>query len=124
MKELPAYLDTPTEVTTDSLYWNNRLVAGLADPQFFESYEPSRLPPEHHGPRLPVAARDRRAGCEARRRGQGEPDDMDDPTVIAELERANQALVDSVQTQTRALLGTVLDQRTVTMKNAFNMNDH
>ena len=33
-------------------------------------------------------------------------------------------LVDSVQTQTRALLGTVLDQRTVTMKNAFNMNDH
>ena len=49
---------------------------------------------------------------------------MDDPTVIAELERANQTLVDSVQTQTRALLGTVLDQRTVTMKNAFNMNDH
>ena len=49
---------------------------------------------------------------------------MDDPTVIAELERANQALVDSVQTQTRALLGTVLDQRTVTMKNAINMNDH
>ena len=39
VKELPAYLDTPTEVTTDSLYWNNRLVAGLSDPQFFESYE-------------------------------------------------------------------------------------
>ena len=37
---MPAYLDTPTAVTTDSLYWNNRLVAGLADPQFFESYEP------------------------------------------------------------------------------------
>ena len=56
--------------------------------------------------------------------GKANLDDMDDPTVIAELERANQALVDSVQTQTRALLGTVLDQRTVTMKNAFNMNDH
>ena len=61
VKELPAYLDTPTEVTTDSLYWNNRLVAGLSDPQFFESYEAIqgyRL--EHHGPGLPVAARDRR----------------------------------------------------------------
>ena len=23
----------------DGLYWNNRLVAGLSDPQFFESYE-------------------------------------------------------------------------------------
>ena len=56
--------------------------------------------------------------------GKANLDDMDDPAVIAELERANQALVDSVQTQTRALLGTVLDQRTVTMKNAFNMNDH
>lgn len=49
---------------------------------------------------------------------------MDDPAIMEALTAANQTLVDSVQTQTRALLGTVLDQRTVTMKNAFNMNDH
>lgn len=125
VKELPAYLDTPAEVTTDSLYWNNRLVAGLADPQFFESYEAIQ------GYRLNTMAQGYQSLHETdaaleklAAEGKANLDDMDDPTVIAELERANQALVDSVQTQTRALLGTVLDQRTVTMKNAFNMNDH
>ena len=125
VKELPAYLDTPTEVTTDSLYWNNRLVAGLADPQFFESYEAiqgyrlNTMAQGYQSLRETDAALEKLAA-----EGKANLDDMDDPTVIAELERANQALVDSVQTQTRALLGTVLDQRTVTMKNAFNMNDH
>lgn len=125
VKELPAYLDTPTEVTTGSLYWNNRLVAGLSDPQFFESYEAIQ------GYRLNTMAQGYQSLHETdalvaklAAEGKANLDDMDDPTVIAELERANQALVDSVQTQTRALLGTVLDQRTVTMKNAFNMNDH
>ena len=125
VKELPAYLDTPTEVTTDSLYWNNRLVAGLSDPQFLESYEAIQ------GYRLNTMAQGYQSLHETdaaleklAAEGKANLDDMDDPTVIAELERANQALVDSVQTQTRALLGTVLDQRTVTMKNAFNMNDH
>ncbi len=125
VKELPAYLDTPTEVTTGSLYWNNRLVAGLADPQFFESYEAiqgyrlNTMAQGYQSLRETDAALEKLAA-----EGKANLDDMDDPTVIAELERANQALVDSVQTQTRALLGTVLDQRTVTMKNAFNMNDH
>lgn len=125
VKELPAYLDTPTEVTTDSLYWNNRLVAGLSDPQFFESYEAiqgyrlNTMAQGYQSLRETDAALEKLAA-----EGKANLDDMDDPTVIAELERANQALVDSVQTQTRALLGTVLDQRTVTMKNAFNMNDH
>ena len=49
---------------------------------------------------------------------------MDDAAVLAELASANEALIAKVQPQTRALLGAVLDQRTVTMKNAFNMNDH
>lgn len=125
VKELPAYLDTPTEVTTDSLYWNNRLLAGLSDPQFFESYEAiqgyrlNTMAQGYQSLRETDAALEKLAA-----EGKANLDDMDDPTVIAELERANQALVDSVQTQTRALLGTVLDQRTVTMKNAFNMNDH
>ncbi len=113
---MPAYLDTPTSVTTDSLYWNNRLVAGLADPQFFESYEAIQ------GYRLNTMAQGYQMLHETdaklmalAKEGKVNLEDMDD---------ANQALVDSVQAQTHDLLGTVLDQRTVTMKNAFNMNDH
>ena len=125
VKELPAYLDTPTEVTTDSLYWNNRLVAGLADPQFFESYEAIQ------GYRLNTMAQGYQSLHETdalvaklAAEGKADPENMDDPAIMEALTAANQTLVDSVQTQTRALLGTVLDQRTVTMKNAFNMNDH
>ena len=43
---------------------------------------------------------------------------------LKELADANQALMDKIQAQTKDLLGSVLDQRTVAMKNAFNMNDH
>lgn len=122
---MPAYLDTPTAVTTDSLYWNNRLVAGLADPQFFESYEPIQ------GYRLNTMAQGYQMLHETdaklmalAKEGTVSLDAMDDAAVQAELAAANQALADSVQAQTRSLLGTVLDQRTVAMKNAFNMNDH
>ena len=122
---MPAYLDTPTAVTTDSLYWNNRLVAGLADPQFFESYEPIQ------GYRLNTMAQGYQMLHETdaklmalAKEGTVSLDAMDDAAVQAELAAANQALADSVQAQTRSLLGTVLAQRTVGMKNAFNMNDH
>ena len=125
MKAMPAHLDTPTSVTTDSLYWNNRLVAGLADPQFFESYEAIQ------GYRLNTMAQGYQMLHETdaklmalAKEGKVNLEDMDDATVQKELAAANQALVDSVQAQTHDLLGTVLDQRTVTMKNAFNMNDH
>ena len=125
VKAMPAYVDTPPAVTTDSLYWNNRLVAGLADPQFFESYEAIqayRLNTMAQGyqslhetdAKLMQLAKD----------GKADLDDMDDPTVLKELADANQALMDKIQAQTKDLLGSVLDQRTVAMKNAFNMNDH
>ncbi len=101
------------------------LVAGLADPQFFESYEPIQ------GYRLNTMAQGYQMLHETdaklmalAKEGTMNLDAMDDAAVQAELAAANQALADSVQAQTRSLLGTVLDQRTVTMKNAFNMNDH
>ncbi len=125
VSKMPAYLDTPCEVTTDSLYWNNRLVAGLADPQFFESYEAIQAY------RLNTMAQGYQSVHETDAKlakladeGKANLDDMDDPAVLRVLEEANQALVDKVQVQTRSLLGEVLDQRTVAMKDAFNMNDH
>ena len=112
-------------MTTDSLYWDNRLVAGLADPQFFESYEAIQ------GYRLNTMAQGYQSLHETdakliqmAKEGKANLDDMDDAAVLAELASANEALIAKVQPQTRALLGAVLDQRTVTMKNAFNMNDH
>ena len=125
VKELPAYVDTPAQVTTDSLYWNNRLIAGLADPQFFESYESIQ------GYRLNTMAQGYQSLHETdakliqmAQKGTADLENMDDPTVLSQLADANQALIDKIQTQTQGLLGTVLDQRTVAMKNAFNMNDH
>lgn len=125
VKHMPAYVDTPIEVTTDSLYWNNRLIAGLADPQFFESYEAIQ------GYRLNTMAQGYESlhktdALLAQLEAQSKVDlnDMDDEGIIAALEAANQELMDKVEAQTHDLLGTVLDQRTVTMKNAFNMNDH
>ena len=125
VEKTPAYLDTPAQVTTDSLYWNNRLVAGLSDPQFFESYESIQAY------RLNTVAQGYQSLRETdaklqnlAQEGKVDLDSTDDPEVHRLLEEANQALSDKVQAQTRELLGTVLDQRTVGMKNSFNMNDH
>ena len=102
-KALPPCLVTSTEVTTDSLYWNNRLVAGLSDPQFFESYEAIQ------GYRLNTMAQGYQSLHETdaaleklAAEGKANLDDMDDPAVIAELEHANQALVDSVDADPRS----------------------
>ena len=39
VKAVPAYLDTPEKVRTDSFYWTNRLVAALADPEYEPLWE-------------------------------------------------------------------------------------
>lgn len=123
--KLPEYLNTSLEVSSDYLYWCDRLIAGLADPQFFTSYEAInayQLNTMAQGyqslhetdAKLMVLAKE----------GKVNLGSMEDEAVHAELEAANQALMDKIKTQTTATLGAVLDQRTVTMKNAFNMNDH
>ncbi len=125
VEKTPAYLDTPAQVTTDSLYWNNRLVAGLADPQFFESYESIQAYRLNTMAQGYQSLRETDAQLQAlAQEGKVDLDSTDDPQVHQLLETANQALTDKIQHQTRDLLGTVLDQRTVGMKNAFNMNDH
>lgn len=92
VKELPAYLDTPTEVTTGSLYWNNRLVAGLSDPQFFESYEAIQ------GYRLNTMAQGYQSLHETdaaleklAAEGKANLDDMDDPCPVICRARARES---------------------------------
>lgn len=123
--KMPDYLDTPKSVTTDSLYWTSRLVAGLGDPQFFESYETI------HAYQLNTIAQGYQSLHETDKKliamakdGKADLDDMDDQSVQKVLEEANQALIDLIKPQALACLGEVLDQRTIEQKNSFNMNDH
>ena len=71
-------------MTTDSLYWNNRLLAGLSDPQFFESYEAiqgyrlNTMAQGYQSLRETDAALEKLAA-----EGKANLDDMDDPTAVS-----------------------------------------
>lgn len=120
--KVPAYLDTPTEVSTDSFYWTNRLVAALADPEFFDNmeaisgYQQQTMAAGYRSLRETDAALARLAGADL--------DSMDDAAVMGVLEDANQKLVDTVEKGNRDLLASVLFERSLNMKNAFGASDH
>lgn len=114
---IPAYLDTPMKVSTDSFYWTNRLVAGLADPEYFDNmesisaYQQSTLAEGYQS----LRETDATIAADA---------SMDDPAVHKALEAANEALVTKVQKANDDLLGSVLFVRSLNMKNAFGASDH
>lgn len=122
VKHIPSYLDTdPNYVDTNTFYWTNRLVAGLADPEYFDNmeaimgYQQSTLSQGYTSLKETDAAA-KALGVDL--------DDMDNPKVIKLLEEANQKLTDAVQKENDALLGSVLFTRSLKMKNAFGASDH
>ncbi len=125
VKAIPAYLDTPARVSTDSFYWTDRLVAALADHDYFDNmeaisgYQQSTLADGYASLRETdeaVAELAGEAGANA--------DDIDDAQVIAALEKANAGLVDKVKAANDQLLSTVLFNRSLKMRNAFGASDH
>lgn len=125
VRKVPAYLDTPMRVTTDSFYWTDRLVAGLADPEFFDNmeaisgYQQQTLADGYAS----LSSTDAALARLASEKGAN-LDDMDDSTVIDALEAANQQLTDKVKAGNDALLSSVLFTRSLKMKNAFGASDH
>ncbi len=114
--ETPAYLaNTGARVTTDSFYWANRLVAALADPHFgacqphVERYQ-QRVPAEA----MAVLGRAERALAEG---------DADATSAPAALGRANERVAELLRARTDELLGEVLREASLRMRNAFSRSD-
>ncbi len=123
--KLPAYFDTPLRVSTESFYWTDRLVAALADPEYFENREPIAAYQQETLAAGYVSLRetDGQAAKLMADKGIAEGE-MDDEALFALLEEANQKLTDKVKQGNDDLLGTVLFNRSLKMKNAFGASDH
>ena len=125
VKSIPAYMVTPSQVTTESLYWCNRLIAGLGDPEYFlnmediSGYVQETLADGYQSLRETDAVLQAMA-----EKNQANLDDMDDEKVIRVLEEANQELTEKIHEATDGLLAKVLYQRSLNMLNAFNASDH
>lgn len=114
--DTPAYLrDTPgKEVSTDSLYWTNRLIAALADPHYFETdsaVEQYIEDVQSHGHNA-IAATDARMT------------DVPASSIRRELTQANAQMGEFLQRRTSQLLYQVLYTASNLMKNSFKMSDH
>ena len=106
MSVTPAYLaDTTTRVTTDSFYWANRLVAALAD----AAYGACLPHVERYQERLTSRACALVLTCDA--------EDGD-------REACNQAIADECRRETDDLLGKVLFETSMQMRNGFSRSDN
>lgn len=122
VKKVPGYLDTDADnVTTDSFYWTNRLIAALADPEYFDNMEAISA----YQQQAIASGYQNLAKIDALLAGSGyDADDMDDANSTEAMEKANAELVAQVQAANSKLLGSVLFVRSLNMKNAFGASDH
>lgn len=112
----PDYLAcTTAQVSTDSLYWQSRLIAALADAHyhdcigFIEPYQ-QRVPAKGH---TIIAKTDMRV--------EGEELDAEEATPLLEL--ANDQVASMLKQETDKLLAAVLDESSMHMKNAYARSD-
>ena len=115
--DTPAYLrDTTPEVSTDCLYWTNRLIATLADAHFYETsnaVEGFSEDVRSFGHRLVERTDDALAIAGA----------TDAPSVTARLAAANDEMADYLRSRNTKLLGDVLYTSSNLMHNSFAMSD-
>ena len=112
-----AYLrDTTPEVSTDCLYWTNRLIAPSSDAHFYETsnaVEGFSEDVRSFGHRLVERTDDALATAGA----------TDAPSVTARLAAANDEMADYLRKRNTKLLGDVLYVQQP-MHNSFAMSDH
>ena len=118
----PDYLsNTTAEVSTDSLYWTNRLIAALADAHYADTSNAV----EHY--REDVLARGHQhVHATDRTVTGGEADRTSTPSMndaAAQLEAANDAMADWLKARTSQLLASVLTTTSNLMRNSFQMSD-
>lgn len=113
---VPDYLsNTTAQVTTDSFYWANRLVAGLADPYFNACLPALERYQQAVGARGHAAV----AAGDAKVREA----DLDHDSAAPLLEEANEAIAAWLREETDKLLDSVLYTATEGMRNSFARSD-
>lgn len=118
----PDYLSKATnQVTTDSLYWSDRLIAALSDSAFastsaaIDRYQQNMGGAGH---RMIAAADDQVSRLEGADQG------TDNLEVHRILEAANQDLADRLRKETDDLLGEVLYTASMAMRNGYHLSDN
>lgn len=113
--DTPAYLrDTTPEVSTDCLYWTNRLIAAVADPHFYETcnaVEGFTEDVRSFGHRLVAHTDESLAAVDAT------------AAVPSRLAAANDEMAQYLRTRNTKLLGDVLYTSSNLMRNSFAMSD-
>jgi dipeptidase len=114
VNRVPEYLsNTTAQVTTESFYWANRIIAGLADPHF------GACAPHIERYQMAVGAK-ARAIISATDRELAAGAETD---ATEKLEAANQAIADMLRAETDKVLGHVLFESSMLMKNGFSRSD-
>ncbi|RBP99466.1 C69 family dipeptidase [Bifidobacterium xylocopae] len=120
--ETPAYLaDAGERVTTDTLYWSDRIIAALSDSAYADTANANERYQQRIGG---LAHRMIAAGDDQVARLQGAEDGTDNEEVREVLRAANEAMADQVRRETDDLLGKVLYTVSLKMRNAYHMSDH
>lgn len=122
---IPEYLSGTTDrVTTDSYYWESRIIAGLADPEFFQNLVPLyEFQQDTLAKGYQTVHETDKAVEKAWREEGANGEDMNDEKIIGILESANRCLTDSVRESMDDILSDVLFERSLNMKNAFGASD-
>lgn len=110
----PGYLcETGPRVSTESLYWTNRIIAALGDAHFHE------CKPFVDQYQLTVAAFGHEAVARTDERATG----LDGERLQEMLAEANDSVAERLRVETDDLLGTVLRQASLDMRGAFTSVD-
>jgi dipeptidase len=106
---------TSSKVSTDSLYWNSRLIAALADAHYQDCAGSIEAYQQY------VASKGHEIINKTDLRVEGEELDFEEASPVLEL--ANDAVASMLQKQTSKLLGDVLDVSSMHMRNAYGRSD-
>ncbi|AKV55657.1 dipeptidase A [Bifidobacterium actinocoloniiforme DSM 22766] len=118
----PDYLSKVDDrVSTDTLYWSDRLIAALSDSAFADTAAANERYQQRIGGlgHRMIAATDEQVNrLEGADRGTGNAE------VREVLQAANQSMADQLRAETDDLLGQVLYTVSLKMRNAYHMSDH
>ena len=128
--DTPAYLrDTTPEVSTDNLYWTNRLIAALADAHFYETsnaIEAFAEAARTYGHRLvehtDAALRNIGKDSDDSAVGDSVAETAGEP-IAGRLQAANDEMAEYLRTHATKLLNDVLYTSSNLMRNGFAMSD-
>ena len=113
VRTTPAYLEkTDAHVTTECFYWENRIIAALADAHFHDAAADVERYQEKVGGMGHAMLHETDAAVEK---------GTDDVQTV--LEAANQKMADELKEETDALLSKVLFLASMGMKNSFSKDD-